>query len=154
MIGVGGGALVGLALAAFAGPAPQGPCRDPWIGRAVREVLGREARGSGDTGECDLRLFGGRWGSYEELRAQADTAFRALREAGLEHTSDGGALRDLRSRGAPIPLHAVHIGLPDRVPRGNTTLDLARGYVLVLDRRCPAGSAPGTACTPAADDAG
>ncbi|HET7322413.1 MAG TPA: hypothetical protein VFI96_07975, partial [Longimicrobiaceae bacterium] len=112
-------------------------CRDPWISRAVREVAGRTARGSGDAGECDLRLFGGRWGSYAELRAQVDTAFHALRDAGLEHTRDGSALRDLRFGGAPIPLERAYLGPREEAPRRNSSIRLARGYVMALDRRCP-----------------
>lgn len=112
-------------------------CRDRWIGRAVLEATGRSARGTGDGGECDLELYGGRWGTYAELRAQADTAFTALRAAGLEYTPDGTALRDLSFGGDAIPLSAVYVGPVDRAPAVSWHIPLARRRVLALERQCP-----------------
>ena len=52
------------------------PCRDPWVTSAVMEVTGtivnettrRRSAGYGDTGECNVRLYGnGSWSSYVDL---------------------------------------------------------------------------------------
>jgi hypothetical protein len=49
------------------------PCTDPWVSLAVSLVKTRgshvgRAAGSGNSGECDIKLYnGGRWGSYDEL---------------------------------------------------------------------------------------
>jgi hypothetical protein len=44
------------------------PCADPWVSLAVSKVKGSRAAGSGNMGECDIKLYGGgQWGSYDEL---------------------------------------------------------------------------------------
>lgn len=46
----------------------RGPCRDPWISKAVSEYQGRAARGIGDFQECSPALYAnGNWNSYAEL---------------------------------------------------------------------------------------
>lgn len=67
--------LVAVAVTGTAGDAAaasaneQGPCRDPWINRAFREVTGRRPSGSGDSGECAPGNYGrGQWSSYEDLQ--------------------------------------------------------------------------------------
>jgi hypothetical protein len=56
--------------------APQGQCRDPWVAQAVREVTGRAPNGTGDSGECNFRNYGGgQWSSYPDLVAKVRTHF-------------------------------------------------------------------------------
>ncbi len=46
----------------------RGPCRDPWISKAVSDYQGRAARGVGDFHECSPALYAnGRWNNYAEL---------------------------------------------------------------------------------------
>lgn len=130
--------VAAIVLAAPSAPAaaqaaqPPAGCRDPWITRAVREAARRPPRGSGDAGECDLRLYGARWGSYDELRGQVATTFAALRDASLEHDDRGQALRDRRT-GRLVPLGGVYLG-PDRhAPERQVTVTLARAHVLAFD---------------------
>lgn len=53
-------------------------CRDVWVGQAVNEIIGRAARGSGDTGECNYKLYGGgKWSSYEDLKNKVRASFFA-----------------------------------------------------------------------------
>jgi hypothetical protein len=45
-----------------------GACTDPWINSAFNEIFTRAPQGSGDTGECNIDLYGGgSWGSYADL---------------------------------------------------------------------------------------
>lgn len=60
-------ALAAVAAGAFAAPA-FAQCRDPWVSQAVREVQGRPANGTGELGECNIKLYGnGVWSSYPDL---------------------------------------------------------------------------------------
>jgi len=46
----------------------RGPCRDPWVSKAVSDYQGRPARGIGDFQECSPALYAnGNWKSYAEL---------------------------------------------------------------------------------------
>jgi hypothetical protein len=46
----------------------RGPCRDPWVSKAVSEYQGRTPRGVGDFQECSPALYAnGRWNNYAEL---------------------------------------------------------------------------------------
>ncbi len=48
---------------------PVGYCRDQGINKAFAHVTGRAPRGSGESGECNPRLYGnGKWSSYEDLQ--------------------------------------------------------------------------------------
>lgn len=59
--------LLAAAVSALAAPA-FAQCRDPWVSQAVREVQGRPANGSGELGECNIKLYGnGSWSSYPDL---------------------------------------------------------------------------------------
>ncbi|HEX2190084.1 MAG TPA: hypothetical protein VHG51_14350 [Longimicrobiaceae bacterium] len=130
-----------LALAAGAGIGPEQPprCSDPWMDRAVAAAAGRPPRGAGEHGECDLRLYGARWASYDELREQVDGALRALDAAGLEFTEDGSALRDRRS-GAAVAI--TYLGPAEDAPAGARLVPLPRGYVLAARRSPPGQPAP------------
>ena len=64
--------LCGLVMAPSA-PLQSGPCTIPELNRAIREVTGREPRGSGLQGECDPARYNvvvevGKKPSYEEVR--------------------------------------------------------------------------------------
>jgi hypothetical protein len=64
-----------------------GTCRDPWVTRAVTEVLGRPPEGTRDEGECNYRLYGGgRWTTYDDLLSKV----RAAYEAPAAQTESGG----------------------------------------------------------------
>ena len=53
-----------------------GNCRDPWVTKAVTQVQGRTPNGSGDSGECDYRRYGGgKWSTYDDLVGKVRTAF-------------------------------------------------------------------------------
>jgi hypothetical protein len=81
---------IGLGLLAIAGAASAGTCKDPWVTRAIQEVKGRAPQGSGSSGECDIHRYGGgRWSSYEDLRAKVKTAF-GMNIAGSARPGQGG----------------------------------------------------------------
>lgn len=51
-------------------------CRDPWVGQVINELIGRSAIGSGDSGECNTKLYGGgSWSSYDDLRNKVRDSF-------------------------------------------------------------------------------
>lgn len=64
---------------AYPGAAPAaaaGQCRDPWVTKAVQQVTGRAANGSGESGECNIRRYGGgQWSSYDDLVGKVRIAF-------------------------------------------------------------------------------
>jgi hypothetical protein len=56
----------------------RGPCRDPWVSKAVTEYKGSVA-GRGDFGECKYTMYnGGSWGSYDELYQGVRTALNNM----------------------------------------------------------------------------
>jgi hypothetical protein len=58
-------------IAGFFATAVHAQCRDQWVGQAIQELIGRRASGSGDTGECNYKLYGGgSWSSYEDLKSK------------------------------------------------------------------------------------
>ncbi len=69
----------GVAIAATIALAPApaaAQCRDPWVTQAVRQVMGRAPVGSGETGECNIRNYGGgSWSSYDDLVGKVRAAF-------------------------------------------------------------------------------
>lgn len=53
-----------------------GVCHDPWVTRAIRQVMGRAPNGSGNSGECNIyRYGGGHWSSYGDLVNKVKVAF-------------------------------------------------------------------------------
>lgn len=59
---------------------PSGPCTAPELNRAIREVAGREPRGSGMQGECDPSRYNvvvevGKKPAYEEVRDAVRAVF-------------------------------------------------------------------------------
>lgn len=68
--------LFTLGLLALAGAANAGTCQDPWVTQAVTEVTKRAPNGSGSSGECDIKRYGGgRWSSYPDLVSKVKVAF-------------------------------------------------------------------------------
>ncbi len=47
--------------------ANNGVCHDPLMTKAIQVVARRAPKGSGDTGECALNLYGGTYGGYPDL---------------------------------------------------------------------------------------
>lgn len=59
-------------------PVFSGVCKDPWVTRAVRQVTGKPPRGQDDRGECNIRLYGSHWSSYEDLVKKVKEAFASF----------------------------------------------------------------------------
>jgi hypothetical protein len=70
-------------------PGDRSPCRDPWINIAIRELKGRAPNGSGESGECNIQLYGAAWNGYPQLRGFVDAALRRLAQYEARFTSDG-----------------------------------------------------------------
>ena len=138
MAALAAGALwTGAASAQSSAPTP--PCRDPWVSQAVKEVQGRPAMGQGETGECNIQLYGGRWGSYAELKGYVQQSLASLKAAGLEYDSPPGlVLRDLKYF-VRMPAAGMYIGPRAAAPDKPWVIDLANGNVLAIDRRCRPG---------------
>lgn len=46
-----------------------GQCSDPWINQAIKELIGRDPKGSGKIGECNPYNYGnGSWGDYNDFK--------------------------------------------------------------------------------------
>lgn len=133
--------LLASAPAAAQSSAPTPPCRDPWVSQAIKEVKGRTALGLGEGGECNIQLYGGRWGSYGELKGYVQQAFAALAKAGLEFQyAQGTVLRDI-TYFAGYASAGQYIGPRGSAPRKEWMIDLPGGNVLAIDRRCRPGYA-------------
>ena len=72
------------------------PCSDPWVSLAVSVVktqggaVGRAA-GSGNTGECDVALYGGgQWSSYADLLQKVRATRAALASQNVQFALVGG----------------------------------------------------------------
>ena len=67
-----------LFLTGFFAMSAKAQCRDAWVSQGIKEIIGRSARRSGDTGECNTKLYGGgSWGNYEDLKAKIRASFFA-----------------------------------------------------------------------------
>jgi hypothetical protein len=67
----------------------RGPCRDPWISKAVSEYEGRTPRGIGDFQECSPALYAnGRWNNYAELYRGVTLTLGALDGNGISLAID------------------------------------------------------------------
>lgn len=52
-------------------------CADPWVTKAVKQVTGRDAQGSGNSGQCNISLYGGgHWSNYNDLVGKVTVALR------------------------------------------------------------------------------
>jgi hypothetical protein len=67
----------------------RGPCRDPWVSKAVSEYEGRTPRGIGDFQECSPALYAnGHWNSYAELYRGVTVALGGLDGHGISFAID------------------------------------------------------------------
>ena len=92
---------LGALTAATPAAAQSGPCRDPWVSRAIREATAeqprgraREANGRHESGECNIHLYGGRWSSYAELKGYVSAVLRTLNNYEARFTADGTLYMD------------------------------------------------------------
>lgn len=114
-------AAAGLAWTAAPAAAQSGPCRDPWINQAIREVTraqGRERAPNGryESGECNIHLYGASWSSYNELKGYVTSVFRTLDQHDVVLGADGSlSLHDDYSN-----VHATAAQVRVVSPRGTT----------------------------------
>ncbi len=136
--------------AAAQSSAPTPPCRDPWVSQAVKEVTGREALGAGELGECNIQLYGARWGSYAELKGYVEQAFTVLKKSKLEFDGKAGKLYDRMYYPAVYYPANTYVGARGGMPRDpqrNWVIDLPGGNVIAIQRPCrPGYSSVGTGC--------
>lgn len=81
-----------------------GQCRDPWVTRAVTQVTGRQPSGSGDSGDCDYRRYGGgRWTTYDDLvgKVRAEYARHSLPAAKTAPAPKASLGQQLKAPAAP-----------------------------------------------------
>ncbi|MBC7435725.1 MAG: hypothetical protein H7332_06605 [Bdellovibrionales bacterium] len=136
-------ALAVLALAA--GQAQASPCRDPWISELAPSVWGHPVRGSGETGECNINLYGHSWSNKDQLRRQMQAAQKALTSAGIEfNPANPNMIIDIKYN-ARMLLEGNNVGLRGSVPNKNWMIDLPNGYVFSVQRRCPPGKVAASA---------
>ncbi|MBC7380101.1 MAG: hypothetical protein H7346_22050 [Burkholderiaceae bacterium] len=117
----------------------QASCRDPWITELAPQVWGHPVRGSGETGECNINLYGQRWNSKDQLRGQMQQAKRALDAAGLEFDAANPNIIDDKKYHSRVLLTGNNIGMKGSMPAKNWMIDLPNGYVFALERRCRPG---------------
>ncbi len=143
--------LLGSAVVFVAGSAmaQSGKCRDPWVTEEVKAHQRRPAIGTGDTAECNYKLYGSNWGSQEQLRGQVAATFRALRENGLEWRYERvmGDLKYFTS--IPAREGDYYVGPRAQAPWADQSptkggsywwhIPLPNDHVLVVSRKCRRG---------------
>ena len=113
--------LLAAAGLAWSAPAQSGPCRDPWINQAIREVTraqGRERAPNGrhESGECNIHLYGASWSSYGELKGYVSNVMRILDQNDVVLGADGSlSLHDDYQN-----VHATASQVRVVAPRGTT----------------------------------
>lgn len=71
-----GGATL-LAALALSTTASAGQCRDPWVTQAITQLTGHAPRGSGESLDCNIKLYGnGSWSSYPDLVNKVRASYR------------------------------------------------------------------------------
>ena len=134
-------AAVALALAPAAAKAQTGVCRDPWVTELVKEVTHREPRGSGESGECNVKLYGASWGSKDDLRAKVRQTFDAMRAAGVGFENIKGTVFADVKMNVNIQASSIYVGPRSSAPAGKFYVDLPNGYAIAFTRaRCYANS--------------
>lgn len=114
-------------------------CRDPWITELAPQVWGHPVRGSGETGECNINLYGHKWSSKDQLRNQMQQAKRALDTAGIEFdAANPNMIHDIKFS-TRLLLSGNPIGTKGSVPAKNWMIDLPNNYVFAVERRCRPG---------------
>lgn len=117
----------------------QASCRDPWITELAPQVWGHPVRGSGDTGECNINLYGHNWNSKDQLRNHMQQAKRALDHAGLEFDSANPNMIHDNKYHNRFMLSGNPFGTKGSMPAKNWMIDLPNGYVFAVERRCAPG---------------
>ena len=133
-----------LALAPAAAHAQVGTCRDPWVTELVAQVAGRPARGEGESGECNINLYGASWSSKDDLRNKVRQTFGAMQAAGVSfETTRGTVFKDVRMN-VNIQASSIFVGPRASAPSGKFYVDLPNGYAIAFTRaRCFANSSRG-----------
>ena len=127
------------------------PCRDPWISELAPQVWSHPVRGSGETGECNINLYGRNWNNKDQLRSHMQAAKRAFDSAGIEFDAANPQLiHDIKYYNR-MQLGGNNIGPKGSVPPKNWMIDLPNGYVFAIERRCrpgysAAGPTAGSGC--------
>jgi len=137
-IGAVSAAAASLALAAGAAQAAMGKCRDPWVTEVVTKVKNRAPYGEDERGECNIKLYGAQWANKGELEQQVRQAFASLDKAGLEWESNGNVLHD-RKFFTRIDARNLWIGPQAQAEKKRWMIELPRGYVIPMDRKCAPG---------------
>ena len=88
------GAATFVAAAALSTAASAGECRDPWVTTAIYELTGHKPRGSGETLDCNIKLYGGgQWSSYPDLFAKVKASYRdPMPQAGIAPGANGARI--------------------------------------------------------------
>jgi hypothetical protein len=134
-------AVVAFALVPAAAEAQTGVCRDPWVTELVKEIARREPRGSGESGECNVNLYGASWGSKDDLRAKVRQTFNAMRSAGVSFENTKGTVFADVKMNVNIQASSVYVGPRANAPAGKFYVDLPNGYAIAFTRaRCYANS--------------
>lgn len=133
-----------LSLSPALAQAQVGTCRDPWVTELVKEVTGRAARGEGESGECNIKLYGASWSSRDDLRAKVSQTFAAMNAAGVSfETTRGTVFKDVRMN-VNIQASSVYVGPRGSAPSNKFYVDLPNGYAIAFTRaRCFANSSRG-----------
>ena len=121
-----------------------GVCRDPWVTELVTEVARRAPRGEGESGECNVKLYGASWSSKDDLRGKVRQTFAAMQSAGVGfETTRGTVFKDIRMN-VNIQASSIFVGPKGEAPRGKFYVDLPNGYAIAFTRaRCFANSNSG-----------
>jgi hypothetical protein len=127
-------AAVVLAVLPAAAHAQAGVCNDASVTELVTEIARRAPRGSGDSGECNVNLYGGGWSSETDLRGRVRRAFGAMQIAGLAFdNADGTVLRDLRTN-SQVDASAMFVGPRTMAPKGVYSVNLPGDYTIAFVR--------------------
>jgi hypothetical protein len=71
------GAATLVAALAVSSAASAGQCRDPWVTQAITQITGHAPRGSGESLDCNIKLYGnGSWSSYPDLVNKVKASYR------------------------------------------------------------------------------
>jgi hypothetical protein len=133
-------AIAVIALPALA-QAQAGTCRDPWVTELVKEVTRRDPLGAGESGECNIKLYGASWSSKADLRAKVRQTFSAMENAGVRfEMQNGSVFKDVRMN-VNIQSSSVYVGPRANAPQKTMYVDLPNGYAIAFNRpRCFANS--------------
>jgi hypothetical protein len=92
------GAATFVATLALSTAASAGECRDPWVTTAIYEFTGHKPRGSGESLDCNIKLYGnGSWSSYPDLFNKVKASYRDPQpSAGIAPGANGATVAGAR----------------------------------------------------------